>query len=128
LVGANDRTAAGTNALRCLLKHGGARDNKFLVTHDWPKSLNFRDHTPKRTDRGVIELLASVNNIVIKFSTLPVIFMNSHGHWFIFIILLFRFLSICTLVDLPPIYSSRVNRIHRSETHKTRHNEWERPH
>jgi hypothetical protein len=25
--------AAGTNGLTCLPKHGGARDNKFLVTH-----------------------------------------------------------------------------------------------
>jgi hypothetical protein len=41
-----------------LLKHGGARDSKFLVTHpmtDQP-SLNFRDRTPKRTDRGAIEV------------------------------------------------------------------------
>jgi hypothetical protein len=25
--------ATGTNSLTCLLKHGGVRDNKFLVTH-----------------------------------------------------------------------------------------------
>jgi hypothetical protein len=25
--------AAGTNGLTCLPKHGGAQDNKFLVTH-----------------------------------------------------------------------------------------------
>jgi hypothetical protein len=25
--------ATGTNGLTCLLKHGGARDNKLLVTH-----------------------------------------------------------------------------------------------
>jgi hypothetical protein len=28
--------AAGTNGLTCLPKHGGARDNKFLVTHSMP--------------------------------------------------------------------------------------------
>jgi hypothetical protein len=49
--------AARTIVLTCLPKHGGARDNKFLVTHDWPKLLNFRDHTPKHTARGAIELL-----------------------------------------------------------------------
>jgi hypothetical protein len=44
--------AAGTNGLTCLPKHEGVRDNKFLVTHPL---LNFRDRTPKRTDRGAIE-------------------------------------------------------------------------
>jgi hypothetical protein len=29
-------------------------------SHDRPMLLNFRDHTPKRTDRGDIELLESI--------------------------------------------------------------------
>jgi hypothetical protein len=52
--------AAGTNGLKCLSKHGGARDNKFLMSNrdnDWPTLLNFHYRTPKRPDRGAIELL-----------------------------------------------------------------------
>jgi hypothetical protein len=46
--------ATGTNGLTCLPKHGGARDNKFLVTHPktghWDRCLAFeiarRAHWP----------------------------------------------------------------------------------
>jgi hypothetical protein len=31
--GAQTFLAAGTNVLTCFLKHGGARDNKFMVNH-----------------------------------------------------------------------------------------------
>jgi hypothetical protein len=50
--------AAGANELACLPKHGGARDNKFLVTYPMtelcvPTLLNFRDRTPSAlTYRG----------------------------------------------------------------------------
>jgi hypothetical protein len=33
LTGANDCKCSRDNGLTCILKHGGARDNKFLVTH-----------------------------------------------------------------------------------------------
>jgi hypothetical protein len=41
--------AAGTNGLKCLPKHGGARDNKFgHPSANWPLRtlLSFRDRTP----------------------------------------------------------------------------------
>jgi hypothetical protein len=39
--------AAGTNGLTCLPKHGGARDNKFLVTRPMTdQSLSFRNRKP----------------------------------------------------------------------------------
>jgi hypothetical protein len=47
-------TATVFLVLTNLPKHGGAQDNTFLVTH------HFRDRTPKRTDRGGIELLKNV--------------------------------------------------------------------
>jgi hypothetical protein len=49
-------TTANTkiNGFTYLPKHGGARDNKFLVINDLPTLLDFRDRTPKRTDRGAI--------------------------------------------------------------------------
>jgi hypothetical protein len=40
--------AAGTTSLKCLPKHGGARDNKFCSPIQWPlrMMLSFRNHTP----------------------------------------------------------------------------------
>jgi hypothetical protein len=37
--------AAGTNGLTCLPKHGGDRDNKFLVTHPMP--IHTETHKPR---------------------------------------------------------------------------------
>jgi hypothetical protein len=50
--------AAGTNGLTSLPKHGGARGNKIFghPTNERPTLLNFRNRTPKRTDRETIEL------------------------------------------------------------------------
>jgi hypothetical protein len=44
--------AAGTNGLTCLPKHGGARDNKCLVTH----LMTDVAFPLKRPDRGAMEL------------------------------------------------------------------------
>jgi hypothetical protein len=49
--------SAGTNGLTCLPRHGGARDNSFgHSSNDQPTLLSCCDSTPKRTDRGDIEL------------------------------------------------------------------------
>jgi hypothetical protein len=48
--------AARTNGLTCLLKHGTARDYKFLVTH--PMN-NFT-----RTDRGSIEFIVRIIKLI----------------------------------------------------------------
>jgi hypothetical protein len=49
--------AAGTNGLTCLSKQGVARDNNFgHPSNDRQTLLNFRDRTPKRSDRRAIEL------------------------------------------------------------------------
>jgi hypothetical protein len=53
--------ANGTNGLTYLTKHGGAQDNKFLVTHDYRRfrtSLNFSmraDYSSERNYRNVID-------------------------------------------------------------------------
>jgi hypothetical protein len=59
--------AAETNGLMCVPKHGGARDNKFLVTHPMTdqRYLQLTDRTPKRTDRGAIELLEHIEQYVL---------------------------------------------------------------
>jgi hypothetical protein len=58
--------AAKTNGLTCLPKHGGGHPS-----NDRPTLLNFRDHTPKRTDRGVIDLLSSKQINVFAARQLP---------------------------------------------------------
>jgi hypothetical protein len=46
----------GTNGLRCLSKHGVARDIKFLVTHPMTDQRCLTSAIA-RTDRGALELL-----------------------------------------------------------------------
>jgi hypothetical protein len=48
--------AAGTHELTCLPKQGGARANKYLVSHPMTDQRCLTS-TTKRTDRGAIELL-----------------------------------------------------------------------
>jgi hypothetical protein len=72
--------SAGTNGFTCLPKHGGTRDNKFLVTHRMIikrclTSANVRRSAP---NRYAIELLissVSVINPLVLFT----IFMEERG-------------------------------------------------
>jgi hypothetical protein len=60
--------AAGTNGLTCLPKHGGARDNKFDPSDDWPLQtlLSFRDRTPSALTARPPTIEVAVENKIFK--------------------------------------------------------------
>jgi hypothetical protein len=60
---ANAAKAAGTNGLKCLPKHGGARGNNFLVSHAMTDQCCLPSAIARRsvqTEHGVIKLLKIV--------------------------------------------------------------------
>jgi hypothetical protein len=59
--------AAGTTGLTCLPKHGGARENKFLVTHTMTEQRCLTSAIA-RTDHGVTELLCHGNFATLLFN------------------------------------------------------------